>query len=64
MAKTYQLSAWIQHEQADMEDVLEERVKGAFKHEGIKIDAGPVVSRIYPCGDTDPLPYYPSNTTT
>ena len=51
MAKTYQLSAWIQHADTDMEDELEERVKSALRQQGIGIGAGPIVYRIYPNGD-------------
>jgi hypothetical protein len=47
---TYRLEAWIQHKEYDFEDELEERVRSAFKGEGIGVSAGPVVFRIFPCG--------------
>lgn len=47
----YRAEAWFIHHEHDAEDMLEERLQDLMRQNGMRVQGGPVVFRIYPNGE-------------
>jgi len=47
----YRVEMWVAHPDSEAEDLLEERIREALKVEGLRVDQGPVVFRLFTMSD-------------